>query len=78
MHYIVVKEVNRDDDLHAVVEQEAALDQLGPRKLLFINRVSALRSPSLMNISGSIIYLQSLERKRKAESGKRTNKHSQT
>ena len=45
MPHPVIKESNRDDDPHAVAEQEAVLDQLGLRKLLFVGRVNTSRSP---------------------------------
>ena len=43
--YPVVKEANQDDDLYTAVEREATLEQLGLRKLLFIDRIGT--SPSL-------------------------------
>ena len=39
----VEKEANRDNDLQTLIEQEAALDQLGLRKLFFIGWVGSLR-----------------------------------
>ena len=45
MPHPVVKVANRDDDLHTVVEQKAALDQLGLLKLLFFDRVGSSYSP---------------------------------
>ena len=50
MSYPDVEAANRGDDLSTVVEEEAALDQLGLRKLLFIDRVGTSRLPSHMNI----------------------------
>ena len=47
--YPVVKEANRDDDLHMVVEQEAAFDQLGLTKLIFVDRVDTSRLSFPMN-----------------------------
>ena len=34
---------NRDNDLHTVVEEEAALDELGLRELLFIDWIGSSR-----------------------------------
>ena len=45
MPHPVMKESNRYDDPHAVAEQEAVLDQLGLRKLLFMGLVDTSRSP---------------------------------
>ena len=45
MPHPVIKLSNRDDDPHAVAEQEAVLDQLGLRKLLFVGLVDTSRSP---------------------------------
>ena len=39
MPHSVVKDVNRDIDLHTVVEQEASFDRLGLQTLLFIDQV---------------------------------------
>ena len=44
MPHPVVEKANREDDLHTVKE-EATLDHLGLRKLLFIDRVGSWRSP---------------------------------
>ena len=43
MPHPVVKKQQRYIDLHTVVEQGAALDQLDFRKLLFIDRVGSSR-----------------------------------
>ena len=50
------KEANRDDDLRVVVDQEAPLDQLGLRKLLFIEQISTPRLPSSLIFLGSIFH----------------------
>ena len=45
MPHPVIKQSNRYDDPHAVAGQEAVLDQLGLRKLLFMGLVDTSRSP---------------------------------
>ena len=62
MPHPVVKDVNRDNDLHIVLEQEASLDQLDLRKLLFIGRVGTSCLPCHEKFS-SIFYLYLLKKK---------------
>ena len=58
MPHPVVRNVNRDDGIHTFVEQEAALGQLGLQKLLFVDLIGKLRSPSPMSIL--VVFLSAI------------------
>ena len=67
-----LKGANRDDDLHADVEQEAALDTLCLQELLVVDlartsRSRFLENPRLVRLFNSVFYLQSLKKLKTAK-----------